>query len=65
MVVKLRHYEKAKKMGKISHWIWQNSCLFLLRSVKTSRRFFQIFVDFSEKLNFNFLSNPSFQTKWL
>ena len=48
--VKFRHYEKATKFKKISH-------LFLLSSVKTSGRFFQIFVGFSEKLNFN--SNSS------
>ena len=41
--------------------IWKNlplvltKQLFLLSSVKRSGRFFQIFVPFSEKLNFNFL----------
>ena len=53
--VKLRHYEKAKKFEKISHLFW-HSCLtkqlFLLSSIKTSGKFFQIFVAFSEKLNF-------------
>ena len=45
MLLKLRQYEKATKFEKISH-------LFLLSSVKTSGRFFQNFVAFSEKLDF-------------
>ena len=49
--LKFRYYEKAKKFEKISHLVDKTG--FLLGSVKTSGRFFQIFVAFSEKLNFN------------
>ena len=48
---------KVKKLWE-GHKIWKNlppvltKQLFLLSSVKTSGRFFQIFVAFSEKLNF-------------
>ena len=48
-LVKIRYYEKVTKFEKISH-------LFLLISVKTSGKFFQIFVAFSEKLNFTFIT---------
>ena len=49
------------------HKIWKNhppvltEQLFLLSTVKTSGRFFQIFVDFSEKLDFN---RDELQHKW-
>ena len=49
--VKFRYYEKATKFEKISHLFWQNSCFYSVAS-KTSGRFFQIFMAFSEKLNF-------------
>jgi hypothetical protein len=45
--LKLRHCEKAKKFEKISHLFWP-----LLSNVKTSGRFFQIFVAFLDNLNF-------------
>ena len=52
MRVKLRHYEKATKLEKkISFLFWQNSCFYSV----ASKEVFQIFVPFSEKLNFNFL----------
>ena len=44
--LKLRHYEKVTKFVLTIQ-------LFLLSNVKTSGRFFQIFVAFLEKLNFN------------
>ena len=50
-LLKFRNYEKATKFEKISNFFWQNSC-FNSGVVKTSGNFFQIFVDFSEKLNF-------------
>ena len=50
--VKLRHCEKATKFEKISHQFWPAKQLFLLSSIKTSGRFFQIFVALSEKLDF-------------
>ena len=45
-----------------SHKIWKRSPkqLFLLSSVKTSGRFSQIFVTFSEKLDFNWFKNECF-----
>ena len=49
--VKFRHYEKATKFEKISHLIWQNSCFYSVAS-KQAGDFFQIFVAFSEKLDF-------------
>ena len=52
MQVKLRHYEKATKLKKNLPLVLTKQ-LFLLSRVKTSGRFFQIFVDFSGKLNFN------------
>jgi hypothetical protein len=51
LVVKLRLYEKATKFEKnLPHVLTKQ--LFLLSSVKTSGRFFQTFVAFSEKLDF-------------
>ena len=52
IVVKLRHYEKVTKFEKNLPVVLTKQ-LFLLISVKTSGRFFQFFVTFSEKLNFN------------
>ena len=52
-VVKLRHYEKAKKLKKSSIIPVLTKQLFLLSSVKTIGRFFQIFVAFLENLSFN------------
>ena len=49
--LKLRHYEKATKFEKNLPPVLTKQ-LFLLSSVKTSGRFFQIFVAFSEKLNY-------------
>jgi len=54
--LKLRHYENATKFRK-SHISFDKTSvlikhLFLLSSVKTSGRFFQIFVTFSEELDF-------------
>ena len=46
--LKLRHYEKATKFEK-------NLPPFLLNSLKPSGRFFQIFVVFSEKLDYMYL----------
>ena len=46
-LLKLRHCEKATKFEKISHLFWHP-----LSNVKTSGRSFQIFVAFSENLNF-------------
>ena len=48
MLVKLSHYEKATK----SPTCFDKTAV-LLSSVKTSGRFFQIFVPFPEKLDFN------------
>ena len=56
--VKLRCYEKATKFEKISHRLnfekialgRKTKLLFLLSSVKTSGRFFQKILAFSEKL---------------
>ena len=50
--LKLRHYEKATKFEKNLSPVLTKQ-LFLLSSVKTSGRLFQIFVAVSEKLNFN------------
>ena len=47
--LKLWHYEKAKKFEKISHFFLTKQLLSHI-SVKSSGRFFQIFVTFSEKL---------------
>ena len=49
--VKLRRCEKATKLEKNLPPVLTKQ-LFLLSSVKTSGRFFQIFVAFSEKLDF-------------
>ena len=54
ILLKLRHYEKATKLEKNVPLVLTKQ-LFLLSSVKTSGRFFQICVAFSEKLNFNFI----------
>ena len=55
-MLKLRHYQKATKFEKNHPPVLTNQ-LFLLSSVKTCGRFFfQIFVAFSEKLNFMLLS---------
>ena len=51
--IKFRHYEKATKFEKNIPPVLTKQ-LFLLSSVKTSGRFFQIFVAFSEKLNFTY-----------
>ena len=50
-VIKFRPYEKATKFKKNLPPVLTKQ-LFLLSSVETSGRFFQIFVAFSEKLNF-------------
>ena len=50
LVLKLRHYEKATKLVKISNCFDKTPVC----SVKTNGRFFQICVAFSEKLNFNY-----------
>jgi len=52
--INLRHYEKATKFEKNLPLVLTKQ-LFLLSSVKTSGRFFQIFVAFSEKLGDFFL----------
>ena len=49
--LKFRYYEKATKFEKNLPPVLTKQ-LFLLSSVKTSGRFLQIFVAFSEKLNF-------------
>ena len=49
--LKLRYYENATKFEKNLPPVLTKQ-LFLLSSVKTSGIFFQIFVAFSEKLNF-------------
>ena len=51
---KFRHYEKATKYEKNLPPDLTKQ-LFLLSSVKTGGRFFQIFVAFSEKLDFTYL----------
>ena len=51
VLIKLRHYEKASKFEK-NLPLALTKQTFLLGSIKTSGRFFQIFVVFSEKLNF-------------
>ena len=50
--IKLRYYEKATKFEKNLSPVLTKQ-LFSLSSVKTSGRFSQIFVAFSEKLDFN------------
>ena len=50
-MIKLRHYEKATKFEKNILPVLTKR-LFLLSSVKTSGRFFQIFIAFSENLDF-------------
>ena len=50
--LKFRYYEEATKFEKISNLFWQNSCFYSVGS-KQVADFFQIFVAFSEKLNFN------------
>ena len=56
--LKLRYYEKATK-------IWKNlpPVLTKLRSVKTSGRFFQIFVAFSEKVDSDYCVNLTQDSK--
>ena len=39
-ILKLRHYEKATKIEKISHLLWHNSC-FLLSSLEKVGDFFK------------------------
>ena len=51
ITLKLRHYEKATKFEK-NHPLVSTKQPFLRRSIKTSGRFFQNCVAFSEKLNF-------------
>ena len=46
--LKLRHYEKVRKFEKIAH------CFYSVASKQVGYIFFQIFVAFSEKLNFNY-----------
>ena len=46
--VKFKHFEKAKKFQKISHFFWN----FLVVVSNLNERFFQIFVAFSQYLNF-------------
>ena len=55
LLLKFKHYEKATKFEKNLPPVLTKQ-LFLLSSVKTSGRFFQIFVAFSEKLDFNKVS---------
>ena len=50
-MLNLRNYEKATKFGKNFPLVLTKQ-LFLLSSVKTNVKCFQIFVAFSEKLNF-------------
>ena len=50
-MLKFRHYEKTAKYEKNLQSVLKKQ-LFLLSSVKTSERFFQICVAFLEKLNF-------------
>ena len=52
-IFKVNHYEKATKFEKNLPLLLTKQ-LFSLSSVKTSGRFFQIFVAFSEKLNFTY-----------
>ena len=51
MELKFGHYEQATEFEKKFPPVLTKR-LFLLSSVKTSGRFFQIFVAFSEKLDF-------------
>ena len=57
-ILKLRHYEKVTKFEKNLPLVLTKQ-LFLLSSVKTSGRFFQIFVAFSEKLDFTSHGNKN------
>ena len=50
-LLEFRYHEKATKFEKNLPPVLTKQ-LFLLSSVKTSGRFFQIFAAFSEKLNF-------------
>ena len=50
-VSKLRYYEKATKFEKISNRFWHNSCFYSVAS-KQVGDFFEIFVVFTEKLDF-------------
>jgi len=50
--------ETASLSGVAGQAFWQNSCFHLVHSVKTSP-FFQIFVAFSEKLDFNLFMQVS------
>ena len=56
LLLKLRNYEKATKFeNNLPRALAKH--LFLLSSVKKIGRFFQIFVVFSDKLNFTLYSN--------
>ena len=50
IIVKLRYCEKVTIFEKISHFFWS-----LLSNVKTRGRFFQVFMAFSENLNFKWV----------
>ena len=52
--VKVKAFRKGHKIWKESSTCFDKT-LFLLRSVKTSGRFLQIFVAFSKKLDFKYL----------
>ena len=52
--VKLRHYEKAKKLEKISHLFWQNSCFYSVAS-KQMGDFFKKFCLFQKNWTLNIL----------
>ena len=54
--LKLRHYEKATTFEKILPPVLTKTAV-SISSVKTSGRFFQIFVPFSEKLDFKKVNN--------
>ena len=50
-IAKVQTLWEGHKFVNISHLFWQNSCFYSV----ASKEVFQIFVPFSEKLNFNFL----------
>ena len=54
-MLKLRYYEKVTKFEN-NLALFLTKQLFSLSSVETSGRFFQIFVAFSEKLDFTLIS---------
>ena len=64
VLLKLRHYEQATKFEKSLPPLLTKQ-LFLLSSVKTSGRFFQNFVAFSEKLDFNTKIHISMALNWV